>query len=118
MFSVLCRWFIRWDAPSESDVTIVNIFIQTDSDINVFVSDNRNTGFVNIPKLTRYPTLSDPAGAHCRDPQVCIVLYFVCYGVSFVMHVYFRIQIYVFLQNIYPRGFNSTPLQYHSDIHL
>lgn len=37
--------------------------------INVFVSDNPRSGFVHVPKLDRYPTMSDPAGSNCRDPQ-------------------------------------------------
>ncbi|RYG70223.1 hypothetical protein EON64_00770, partial [archaeon] len=63
------EWIFRWDAPSESDVAVLEFFIQQSQAINVFVSNSPYGGFVQVPKITRYPTMDDPAGTNMRDPQ-------------------------------------------------
>ena len=63
------EFLIRWDAPSESDVTVVEFFVQHTLNINVYVSDNPVSNFVHVPKGDRYPNMTDPAGTNIRDPQ-------------------------------------------------
>ena len=64
------EFLIRWDAPSDRNVAILEIFYQQSFDINVLVSDDPDKNFKLVPKFTdRYPNLADPAGSNTRDPQ-------------------------------------------------
>jgi hypothetical protein len=62
-------WTIRWDAPSEDNVAILDFFIEQSLVINVYVSDNGKDNYINVPKQLTYPTFNDPAGTNQRDPQ-------------------------------------------------
>ena len=59
----------RWNAPSSSNVAIIEIFYQASYDVSVLLSSDPYIGFVPGVQLTRYPTLRDPAGYYVRDPQ-------------------------------------------------
>ena len=63
------EFMIRWDAPSQSDVTVIEFFVQHGLNINVYVSDNPNSNFIHVPKGDRYPNMTDAAGTNIRDPQ-------------------------------------------------
>ena len=63
------EFVIRWDAPFESDATVVEFFVQHSEVINVFVSDRLNGGFVQVDNSEAYPTLTDAAGTNQRNPQ-------------------------------------------------
>eukprot|EP01035_Chromulina_nebulosa_P004340 gene4340-5933_t len=64
------EFLIRWDAPSDQNVAILEIFFQQSYDINVLVSDDPYNNFQLVPKFDdRYPNLADPAGSNTRDPQ-------------------------------------------------
>jgi len=64
------EFLIRWDAPSDQNVAILEIFCQQSFDINVLVSDDPYKKFILVPKFSdRYPNLADPAGSNTRDPQ-------------------------------------------------
>ena len=63
------RWEIRWDAPSEDNVMILEFFVQNSQVINVYVSDNGYDNFMHVKSQDTYPTFDDPAGTNIRDPQ-------------------------------------------------
>eukprot|EP01035_Chromulina_nebulosa_P039938 gene39938-54008_t len=64
------EFLIRWDAPSDQNMAILEIFFQQSYDINVLVSDDPYKNFQLVPKFDdRYPNLADPAGSNTRDPQ-------------------------------------------------
>eukprot|EP01035_Chromulina_nebulosa_P058323 gene58323-79859_t len=64
------EFLIRWDAPSDQNVAILEIFFQQSYEINVLVSDDPYNNFQLVPKFDdRNPNLADPAGSNTRDPQ-------------------------------------------------
>lgn len=65
-------WNVRWDAPSQNDVTIVQFFIENSDVINVFVGTSSSDPHpIQAKQLLdgSFPTLNSPAGTHTRDPQ-------------------------------------------------
>jgi len=63
-------WYMRWDAPSASDSTVIEQFINNAQDVNVFVGPSMNGPFSFVPRLTdRYPNITDLAGTNTRNPQ-------------------------------------------------
>ena len=63
-------WYMRWDAPSASDATVIQQFINNAQDVNVYVGPSMNGPFTFVPRFTdRYPNVTDPAGSNTRNPQ-------------------------------------------------
>ena len=63
-------WYMRWDAPSENDSTIIEQFINNAQTVNVFVGPSMNGPFRYVDRFTdRYPNLTDAAGSNTRNPQ-------------------------------------------------
>lgn len=69
--TVPSSWYLRWDAPSSTDSTVVEFFISNSNVINVFVGKAENDpNFVFVDSFrNREPTLDDPAGSNARNPQ-------------------------------------------------
>jgi len=63
-------WYMRWDAPSERDSTVIEQFINNAQTVNVFVGPSMSGPFRYIDRFTdRYPNLTDAAGSNTRNPQ-------------------------------------------------
>ena len=52
MPSVPAQWFIRWDAPSDSDYAIVDLLINLPQEVNVLVGPTQNGPFTLVPVET------------------------------------------------------------------
>jgi hypothetical protein len=68
-------WNIRWDAPSEADVAILEFVIHEggrggSSVVNVFVGPSEDGPFTQVDNdAYRCPNATDIAGFNCRNPQ-------------------------------------------------
>jgi hypothetical protein len=68
-------WNIRWDAPSEADVAILEFVIHEggrggSSVVNVFVGPSEDGPFMQVDNnVDRCPNATDIAGFNCRNPQ-------------------------------------------------
>lgn len=73
--NVPSMWTIRWDAPSEDDVAIIEFLINEagnagSSAVDVLVGSSIDGPWTKVNKFSdRYPTKNDPAGSNTRNPQ-------------------------------------------------
>jgi hypothetical protein len=67
--SLPVSWFIRWDAPSEANVAILDIFVSQMYVINVYKASSASGPFTYIPNSLTIPTLNSAAGANSYNPQ-------------------------------------------------
>ena len=57
MPSVPAQWFIRWDAPSDSDYAIVDLLINLPQEVNVLVGPTQNGPFTLVPVGTHFTNI-------------------------------------------------------------
>jgi hypothetical protein len=62
-------FYLRWDAPTPSQVSVVDIFITGAQYYHVSVSPSMSGPWRLIPRIGRYPNETDIAGSNAGNPQ-------------------------------------------------